>query len=119
MIPLVDKWSLILSQIRTLGKWLVKDDIHDFGYFTYFDRNGHEDHPLPLHHWQYGLMLWMASEYLTLMNMFYPFDKQIEKAKIKNKIKELKKKNAKQPNTQFNRQNALRKGWQIYSSLDG
>lgn len=114
----MDKWSAILAQVRNLGKWLVKDDIHDFGYFTYYDRDGHEDHPLPLHHWQYGLALWMASEYLTLLNMFYPLDKQIKKAQLKNKI-EMMKRDAKQRNPQPNRQTTVRKGWQVYSQMDG
>lgn len=102
--------------MRLLGKTLVKDDLHDFGYFTYFDRDGHKDHPSPLHHWQYGLILWTLSEYLSLINMFFPLDREIEKAHLKNRIEEIKrlKDNSKQRGSLSNRQNTLRGGWQVY-----
>ena len=47
-------FNLAMSQLTMLGKVLLEDDWHDFGWFTYFDRPGHPDHPSPLHHWQIG-----------------------------------------------------------------
>ena len=72
-------WSEIFEQMNFIGKFLLKDDIKDFGMF---DR---------LHHWQYGFVLWALSEYLSLINIFFPFDQQILKAKVKAKINRMKR----------------------------
>ena len=85
----MNRWTLFFDQLRKIGKVMVKDDLHDFGYFTYKDRDGHKDHPSPLHHWQYGTIIWALSEYLTLLNMFFPFDQKIRKSKIQTKINSL------------------------------
>ena len=34
-----------------VGTYLLIDDLKDFGFFST------KDHPSPLHHWQYGLLL--------------------------------------------------------------
>ena len=34
-----------------VGTYLLIDDLKDFGFFST------KDHPSPLHHWQYGLIL--------------------------------------------------------------
>jgi len=34
-----------------VGTYLLIDDLKDFGFFST------KDHPSPLHHWQYGLVL--------------------------------------------------------------
>ena len=44
-----------------LGLALIWDDIKDFGLFST------PDHPSPLHHWQYGLILFLAG--LTAMSV--------------------------------------------------
>ena len=68
--------------MKALGKMMVADDIHDLGLYDYYGRKGHIDHPSKVHHWQLGLAIWYASEILTLCNFFFPFSKQMEKAKI-------------------------------------
>lgn len=43
-----------------LGTFLLFDDIADFGEYSYkaYPHSVHDhDHPLPLHHWQYGVIL--------------------------------------------------------------
>ncbi len=82
----MNRWSIFFDQLRALGKHLVRDDIHDLGYFKYFGREGHKDHPGNLHHWQYGVLLWALSEYLTLLNVLFPFDREIQKRKIRDQI---------------------------------
>ena len=75
--------------MKTLGKMMVEDDLHDLGLFDYYNRKGHIDHPSKIHHWQLGLGIWYASELLTLCNFFFPFSKQMEKAQIQQKLNKL------------------------------
>ena len=86
----MNHWTLFFDQLRKIGKVMVKDDLHDFGYFVYKNREGHKDHPSPLHHWQYGTIIWALSEYLTLLNTFFPFDREIRKRNIQAKITRLR-----------------------------
>ena len=86
----MNRWTLFFDQLRKIGKVMVKDDLHDFGYFIYKNREGHKEHPSPLHHWQYGTIIWALSEYLTLLNMFFPFDREIRKRNLQTKINRLK-----------------------------
>lgn len=96
-------WRKLFRQMKQLGKMMVEDDIHDLGLFDYYDREGHRDHPSLLHHWQYGVALWYFSELLSLIDFFFPFEKQLEKTQLRKQIqyyKQLqereKKKNAQQ-----------------------
>ena len=76
--------------MKTLGKMMVEDDLHDLGLFDYYDRKGHIDHPSKIHHWQLGIGIWYLSELLTLCNFFFPFSKQMEKARYQQEINKLK-----------------------------
>lgn len=98
-------WKQLFEQMRFVGKYIVKEDIKDFGNLKVDS------------HWQYGFLLWLFSDLLTLLNIFFPFDKEIEKAKLKTKIEELE--NAKQRLSLPNKQITTRKRWQISTSLDG
>lgn len=89
-----------LRQMKSLGKMIVKDDI------------GNLDFSSLSNYWQYGAALWYASEMLILLDFFFPLDKQIEKARLKNEILKIKQiqednnKNAKQSMAQnFKRDN--------------
>ena len=80
--------------MKTLGKMMVEDDIHDVGLLDYYNRKGHIDHPSKIHHWQFGFGIWYLSELLSLLNFFFPFEKQMKK-KVQlqqeiNKLKQLK-----------------------------
>lgn len=90
--------------MKSLGKMMVEDDIHDVGLFSYSNRNGHIDHPSKIHHWQLGLGIWYFSEMLNLVNFFFPFEKQLKKkAQIQaeiNKLRAIKLNYATQKNLQ-------------------
>jgi hypothetical protein len=75
--------------MKSLGKMMVEDDIHDLGLYDYYNRKGHIDHPSKIHHWQLGLGVWYASEMLSLVNFFFPFTKQIEKNKLQQEVNRL------------------------------
>lgn len=86
----------ILRQMKSLGKLIVKDDI------------GNLDFSSLKNYWQYGAVLWYTSEMLMILDFFFPLDKQIEKARLKNeiiKIKQLQEdnKNAEQQLAQNNK----------------
>jgi hypothetical protein len=51
-----------MNTISYIGQVLIDDDAHDFGWYSYTNRPGHKDHPSPLHHWQYGLVLTVFGE---------------------------------------------------------
>nr|BDI55185.1 MAG: hypothetical protein [uncultured archaeon] len=77
--------------MKSLGKMMVEDDIHDLGLFDYSNRKGHIDHPSKIHHWQLGLGIWYLSEMLNLINFFFPFEKQMKKkAQIQQQIDKLR-----------------------------
>ena len=97
--------------MKSLGKMMVEDDIHDLGLYDYYGRKGHIDHPSKIHHWQLGLGVWYASEMLSLVNFFFPFSKQIEKNKLQQeitKLTNLKSDYAKPKSTQELQQNPLK-----------
>jgi len=104
--------------MKSLGKMMVEDDIHDVGLFNYSNRKGHIDHPSKVHHWQFGVAIWYASEMLNLLNFFFPFKNQMKKAQYQqeiNKLKELRLKYANQKNPQRNKQNHFREVGRRYS----
>lgn len=70
----------MLRQMKSFGKLLVSEDLDNFGSLN------------PLDHWQYGIALWYFSEMLLLLDTFFPLEKELEKARINNKIKILKEK---------------------------
>lgn len=91
----MSKSRQLFRQLRELGKFIVKDDL---------------ENPELISNLSLGVTIWWFSEILTLLDFFFPFDKQIEKAQIKKKIKELKrKKYAKQRNSQVNFRNPFRR----------
>jgi len=97
--------------MKSLGKMMVEDDIHDLGLYDYYGRKGHIDHPSKIHHWQLGLGIWYASEMLSLVNFFFPFTKQIEKNKLQqeiNKLKQVELDYAQSKSTQELQQNPFR-----------
>lgn len=55
-------FNLAMKQLSMLGQVLLDDDAHDYGWFEYYNRYGHPDHPSPLHHWQYGAILIFIAE---------------------------------------------------------
>ena len=75
--------------MKSLGKMMVEDDLHDLGLYDYYNRKGHIDHPSKIHHWQLGLGVWYASEMLSLINFFFPFTKQIKKTQLQQEINKL------------------------------
>lgn len=112
MIFIPDIFRNLFRQMKSLGKMMVEDDIHDVGLYNYSNRRGHIDHPSKLHHWQLGIGIWYLSELLSLFNFLFPFEKQLKKkAQILqeiNKLKELKLNYTKQKNLQQYKQNHFR-----------
>jgi len=51
-----------MNSLSWLGQVLLDDDAHDFGWFSYYNREGHPDHPSPFHHWQIGLLFIFIGE---------------------------------------------------------
>lgn len=94
-----DLFQNLFKQMKSLGKLMVMENIEDFGDFGYTKE------------WQYGVILWYASELFSLINFFFPFDKQLEKAQLKQNINNLKRlKNAKSRRAQSNKQDFRRRG---------
>jgi hypothetical protein len=93
-----DLFQNLFKQMKSLGKLMVMENIDDFGDFGYTKE------------WQYGLMLWYASELLSLVNFFFPFSKQLEKAQLEQNIQKLEAlKNAKSSISQSNQQDFLKR----------
>ena len=118
MVLVPDIFRNLFRQMKTLGKMMVEDDLHDIGLYSYYDRKGHIDHPSKIHHWQLGLGIWYASEMLTLFNFFFPFSKQVQKNKLQqeiNKLEQLKLNYAKPKVSQRPKQNPFRNIRQRYS----
>jgi hypothetical protein len=63
-------FNLAMSQLTMLGRVLLEDDMHDFGWFTYHDRPGHKDHPSPFHHWQIGAFFIFIGEAIKMLIQF-------------------------------------------------
>ena len=53
------------------GQILLDDDDYDYGWFTYYDRPGHKDHPSPWHHWQLGVLFIAIGEGLKWLYSFF------------------------------------------------
>jgi len=66
----------LLRQMKSLGKLMVKEDINELSFSG-------------IQSWHYGFALWYASELLSLLDFFYPLEKQIEKRILQQKIIEL------------------------------
>lgn len=82
---LLNNWTLFFREMKSIGKFLVKDDLSDVIKLANLNLNDIS----PLDQWQYGAILWWASEVLSLLNFFFPFDKQIEKNRLQQKIQEI------------------------------
>lgn len=62
--------------IHNVSLFLLRDDISDIGRFTYYDRDDHyyhgnksTDHPSMLHHWQFGIIGLVVSQFGSLLNI--------------------------------------------------
>ncbi len=57
-----DLFRAAMDSLAHLGRVLLDDDAHDYGWFEYNNRYGHPDHPSPFHHWWYGAILIFIAE---------------------------------------------------------
>ncbi len=68
-------FKIAMNQLSMLGQVLLEDDWHDFGWYSYFNRDGHPDHPSPLHHWQIGaFFIFIAEAFKELIKFFNMLD---------------------------------------------
>lgn len=65
----------LFELLHNISMFLIMDDKHDLGRFTYYDRHEHyyqgkhsPHHPTPWHHWQIGALGLMVSQIGALMS---------------------------------------------------
>lgn len=64
------------NAVHDLGLILLNDDIHDIGYFTYYNRRTHiykgkraPHHPSPFHHWQIAILMLVSAKVLGMVSL--------------------------------------------------
>jgi hypothetical protein len=71
-------FNLAMKQLSLLGQVLLDDDWHDLGWYEYYNRYGHPDHPSPFHHWQIGaFFIFIAEAFKKLIEFFNMLDIKI------------------------------------------
>lgn len=62
--------------VDKLGEFLIADDKHDIGYYSYRNRNSHfyhgrkaPHHPSVMHHWQVGGLLMFGAQMMAAAAM--------------------------------------------------
>lgn len=104
----------LLRQMKSLGKLIVEEDINKLSFSG-------------VQSWHYGFALWYASELLSLIDFFFPLDKEIEKRILQQKIAELEqkqkegmnKKNAEQGMAQNFKRSVIRRNRRGYPRFYG
>lgn len=69
MLPSADSYK-IAESLYNVGEFLLRDDAHDIGHFSYRNRPHYyhgkleKDHPSPFHHWYLGVALMFVGQLL-------------------------------------------------------